>query len=292
MGNDEQEEGGRSFKEQLLKKLRTRAPELTLSDIPSSYQIVGDILLIKLFGKAVERRHEIGHAIIELMPYLRSVCWFRGVQGELREPVVEVIAGSDNTEAVHKENNCLFKLDVAKIMFSKGNLFERQRLIGEVKKGEEIIDMFAGIGYFCIPLAKFTKANRIVAIEKNPNAFSYLKDNIHLNQTWNIDAICGDNRDSAITRDLQRTANRVIMGYFPGTEKYLDTAMSFLKPGGILHYHNSFMISDLWHKPLQEIEQAAKKAGFVATILDKRKVKSIAPNLYHVVIDARLDSSE
>jgi len=53
---------------------------------------------------------------------------------------------------------------VAKVMFSKGNLTERKRLINQVKESGVIVDMFAGIGYFSIGLGKFSKAKKIYKI--------------------------------------------------------------------------------------------------------------------------------
>jgi len=67
-------------------------------------------------------------------------------------------------------------------MFSKGNLTERKRLVDQVKEGETIVDMFSGIGYFSLGLAKFSKAKKIYAIELNPESYHYLWENIKLNK--------------------------------------------------------------------------------------------------------------
>jgi len=74
------------------------------------------------------------------------------ISGLKREPDVEVIIG-EGTETVHRENKCGFKLDVSKIMWSKGNTTERKRMSLLPEDGEIIVDMFAGIGYFSIPMA-------------------------------------------------------------------------------------------------------------------------------------------
>ncbi|NIO44028.1 MAG: class I SAM-dependent methyltransferase family protein, partial [Candidatus Aenigmarchaeota archaeon] len=71
-----------------------------------------------------------------------------------RKPKVEVIAGCKKTQTLHQEHKCKFLLDVSDIMWSQGNKNERIRLIKTVKSKETIVDMFAGIGYFSIFLAK------------------------------------------------------------------------------------------------------------------------------------------
>ncbi|MFH0832455.1 MAG: class I SAM-dependent methyltransferase family protein [Candidatus Aenigmatarchaeota archaeon] len=257
-----------TFKERIEKKTGLQGP--------GGYQIIGNVLLLKLRKMPLSQKRKIARAILDIFPYVKTVCEIKSVGGELRKPNVVKLTG-DGTETVHKEHNILYKLDVSKIMFSKGNLFERQRLISQVKENEVVVDMFAGIGYFSLSVAK--KAKEVYAIEKNKVAFRYLKENISLNKAGNIHPILGDNR--RIAEKLAGKADRVIMGYFPGTEKFLPYALMMLKKNGIIHYHNIYKESELWKKPINEI----KKIG--AIILEKRKVKSYAPRVWHVVLDVK-----
>ena len=95
------------------------------------------------------------------------------IQGTKREPIVKLLYG-DDTETINKENNCLFKLDLKKVMWSKGNNNERIRIARLVEDNETVIDMFAGIGYFSIPIGRFSNAKHVYSIEINPNSFYYL----------------------------------------------------------------------------------------------------------------------
>ena len=101
------------------------------------------------------------------------------IQGTKREPVCEILWGSE-TETINKENGCLFKLDLAKVMWSKGNNNERLRIAKLVDDGETIIDMFAGIGYFSIPIGVHSKASNVYSIEINPNSYYYLCENVRI----------------------------------------------------------------------------------------------------------------
>lgn len=65
-------------------------------------------------------------------------------------------------------------------MFASGNGTERMRFSKIHAIGEVVVDMFAGIGYFTVPLAKHGAPSIIHAIEKNPESFRFLNDNIGL----------------------------------------------------------------------------------------------------------------
>ena len=243
--------------------------------LPSSYQIIGDVLLIKLPLLSAAEKKKVAESIKEFFPKIKTIGEIGGISGELRKPKVKKLLGN-GFETIHKEHGLLYKLDASKIMFSKGNLFERQRIAKEVKNNEIVIDMFAGIGYFSLGLKK---AKKVYAIEKNPIAYKYLKENIKLNKIANIEAINADCRKI----DLPR-ADRIIMGYFPHTEKYLPYARNFCRSGTIIHFHNTYRKDELWSKPLAHI-----KKHFDCKIIEKKKVKSFAPNVYHVVVDFECD---
>ena len=272
------------FKKLLLEKI----PELKGKEkhLPSGFQRLGNIVILNLKPEVLNYAKEIADVILNEFPYIRSVFLKSGpVSNEFREPKIEWLAGSKDPVTIHRENGCVFMLDVTKIMFAKGNLYERGRIPKLVSKGEIIVDMFAGIGYFSIPIAKFSEAKTIYAIEKNPVAVEFLKENIRLNKVGNkIIPVLGDCRYVKVGK----IADRIIMGYLPGTSEYLPYAFDMLKDmGGILHYHDIFAKEDLWEKPLHLLETIGFRSGYVLDkITYKNIVKSYAPNIFHIVIDA------
>jgi tRNA wybutosine-synthesizing protein 2 len=269
-----------AFKQKLAK-----ATGIKPGKLPSSYQTVGEIMLIKLPKLNPKEKQKVSQTILKMLPYIKTVCEIKEVKGELREPSVNILAG-EKTVTTHKENDVLYKLDVSKIMFSKGNLYERKRLLDQIKDGETIIDMFAGIGYFSLPIAKFTKAKEIISIEKNSVAYNYLTDNIALNKITNIIALQGDCKIAA--RTFGSKANRIIMGYFPCTEQFLPAAVWMAKPGCTIHFHNIYNEKELWKKPIEQIKEISEKFKRQFEILTKKKVKSYGPRKWHVVIDFRI----
>lgn len=236
-------------------------------------KVIGDILVLK-------KEVEDPEALLE-MPGVNRVVKLGRIRGLTREPEVDVIIGK-GTETVHKENHCLFKLDVSRIMWSKGNTTERKRIASIVQEGETVVDLFAGIGYFSIPIAVHSKALKIYSVEINPMAYKYLLENVAINKVSNvIEPLLGNCRNLA----PRGVADRVLMGYIGNTHHYLDVALGALKDeGGVVHYHESVPDKLKFIRPVNRVKEAAE--GREVRILHKRIIKKYSPGVYHVVVDA------
>lgn len=274
------------FYNKLRDSLEGELDENLLKLLPRGFQRVGDIIIVNIHKELLPFRQSIGNNLLNMVPKCRSVCVkIGGISGKHRTPNLEVVAGDKNTETIHREHNCLFKLDVKRIMFAKGNINERRRLAGLVRDGEVIVDMFAGIGYFSIIIARHADPRVIHAIELNPISYKYLCENILLNKVnEKVHPILGDCSVEALK--LAVAADRIIMGYLPSPRNHLPAAMQITKPNGtIIHYEG------LMHKTgrptvlLEEIENAAADFGKSAELRNWRLVKTFSPNVYHAVLD-------
>ncbi len=249
--------------------------------LPAGWQILGDIIIVSLRKGLENRKTEIGKALLSLYPRCRTVLLERGINGRMRLPEREIIAG-ETTETIHKENGCLFKIDAMRLMFSRGNLTEKKRM-SKLGKGETVVDMFAGIGYFSIPMAVHSKPMKIFAVEINPVAFDYLKENIKLNKVEGI--IVPLAGDSAVATPCGM-AHRVIMGYLDAYQ-YLEQGIRALLPGGIIHYHEA-VPEDIENRPVERLIEAAGKQGRKLEIIWVRRIKKYSPGVWHVVVDAQV----
>jgi len=203
------------------------------------------------------------------------------IQGTKREPVYNILYGNE-TETVHKENGCLFKLDLSKVMWSKGNNNERLRIAKLVEDNEVVLDMFAGIGYFSIPIGVHSNAKHIYSIEINPNSYFYLCENIKLNNLDNNTPILGD----CMVHAPKYKADRIVMGYVKTTHHYLNVAINSLNEGGILHYHETVPEKLMNTRPLERIiSQAGNRE---VELLKLNKIKKYAPGVEHVVLDVKI----
>ncbi len=269
---------------ELCELLAEDATPQELSALPRGWYILGEIIIVKIPDRLERIKGRIGEALLVMYPRCKTVLRDRGIAGQLRQPVREIIAGHD-TETIHMENGVSFKLDAMKIMFSQGNLRERMRM-SRLGKGEFIVDMFAGIGYFSVSMAVHSRPKKVTAIELNPEAFGYLRENILLNRVEDIvEPILGDCRDMA----PYGIADRVIMGFVGTTDRYLETGIGALRPGGVLHYHQTL---PSWRFPkaaMDDVINAASLSGRRAEILQCIRVKKYSPGVLHAVVDARID---
>jgi len=269
-------------KADLLHVLKPLIPENLHHLIPRSYKIVGDIALVKIPHELESFAELIAEKIMEIHPRLKAVWRDFGKEGMLRRPHLQLLSG-EGSETLHREFGCVYRLDVTKVMFSPGNLGEKMRLVRLVRNGETIVDMFAGIGYFTIPLAVHTKARRIYSIEINPDSYHYLLENIRLNRAENVITILGD----SMKVTPEGVADRVVMGHI-FCHEFLQVAICALKPeGGVIHYHESVPEAVI-QRPVERVKNAAEKAGRKVEIAGFRKVKNYSPGVVHVVVDAKI----
>ena len=215
---------------------------------------------------------------------VETIIKVNSINGQMREPDISILAGKPVTETIHKENGCYFNLDLSKVMWSKGNNNERLRISKLVKKGEIVTDMFAGIGYFTMPIAVHSKVKKINSIEINPNSYKFLLNNIKLNNIDKnvINPILGDCNIEA----PKYKADRVIMGYVKTTHHYLKSAIDGLKSNGILHYHETVPDKLIETRPLNNIENAAGSRE--VELINIQKVKKYSPGVWHIVVDAKI----
>jgi tRNA wybutosine-synthesizing protein 2 len=234
------------------------------------YQLLGDLVLVH--GNRPTRKEVDG---IRTWINPRGVLWMRGIAETERSPRVEVIAGKGG-EVRHREHGCTFILDPSLVMYAMGNLSERHRIAGLAGKAgarERVGDLFAGIGYFTIPLAR--AGCMVHAMEISPVAWGYLVRNVHENRVaGKVLAECGDCRDL-----LRGTYDRLLLGHFDSL-RYLPDALAHARSGSILHVHTL-------RDGMEGIRSAAREAGFDAAITTRR-VKSYAPHIWHMVQDVAL----
>jgi tRNA wybutosine-synthesizing protein 2 len=249
--------------------------------LPEKWEQLGDVVTLRLPKELGAYERQVGEAyasVLKAKTVLRDV---GGIAGSYRTPVVRAIFG-DDAVAVHRENGILYKLDASKVMFSSGNVDERMRMATVACDGETVVDMFAGIGYFTLPLAVHQRPRRVISCELNEVAYGYLVENVALNKVeGRVEPILGDNRDLP----GEGFADRVVMGYVKTTHEFLQTAFRLLKSGGAIHYHETCPNDLLPDRPVQRLRAAAR--GDKVEVLRFREVKSYSPGVSHVVVDAR-----
>ncbi len=270
------------IKENLSKKI----PSKLIDKIPKKWEKIGNVLILNLPDELNEYNREISAIYSKILKCKSVLKVIGGIDGVYRKPKVKLIYGSRNTETIHFENGIKYKLDPRKIMFSSGNMHERLRMTNISNQNEIIVDLFAGIGYFSLPIAVYSKPKKIFSCEINPISYSYLCKNIVLNHiTSIIEPLLGDNKKTSPVN----IANRVLLGYFRETKNYLPTAFNCLKnKSGVIHYHDIFPNEKVPDYPLKIIKDIAKKHNIEIKCLKYINVKSYAPGVSHYVFDIQV----
>jgi tRNA wybutosine-synthesizing protein 2 len=270
----------------IVKTLSGLIPSDLVKSLPRKWEKIGSVVTIKLPEDLKRYREIIGKVYANELDCTTTLNDTGGILGVYRTPVVEVIFGSSVTETIHTENGIRFKVDPQRIMFSSGNMAERKRMATIAHPNEIVVDLFAGIGYFTLPIAVYSRPKKIIACEINPIAFDYLCSNVVLNHVSDIVVpLRGDNRVTA-PRDY---ADRVILGFLQNPQEFLPIGFACLKNQvGILHYHELVPVESIPQQPFSHIEQVAQRVHRRVELLGVHEIKSYAPLVNHMVLDVRI----
>ena len=271
--------------------LGDRLPPHLLASLPRAIDFVGDIAVIELPPELESYKRVLGEAILSTHKRVSTVLAKSGaVKGVYRVRSFEVLAGVEKTETVHREHGCVFHVDLAKTYFSPRLSYEHNRVASQVKEGETVIDMFAGVGPFCILIAKKRADVKVYAIDVNPEAIQYLRKNVKANNVEaKVTPILGDARH-VVKEKLKGTANRVIMNLPERAVEYVDAACEALRAeGGIIHYYEFASAPNPLETARKHLIEALKKTDrSLEKILLARTVRATAPYTWQVAIDAEI----
>ncbi len=254
-----------------------------IDDLKTSFDIIGDIVIVEIPDNLVSKKEAIGKATLEFSKRKSVYMKKSAVHGTTRIRDLELIAGVENPITIHKEHGTRLKLNVEKVYFSPRLATERKRVSDSVRDNEKILDMFCGIGPFPSVIAKNNDVE-IIGVDINENAIEYFKENIELNKLKNVTAICGDIND--VYKDLKFSKfDRIIMN-LPGLAyNFLDLAFDLIADNGIINYYE---FSDSYQQGIERLEKAASKKNKKVKIINTRKVKSSSPGMWHVAIDGKI----
>ncbi|KAF9589011.1 hypothetical protein IFM89_018250 [Coptis chinensis] len=268
-------------------------PARLLEEVPTRWERLGDIVVLPVNSFRDASWNSIGQ---ELWPTVAKSLGTRRLarQGRVastgtRDSTLDILVGDDGW-VDHRENGIMYSFDATKCMFSWGNLSEKLRMACLDCKGEVIVDLFAGIGYFVLPFLVRAKAKMVYACEWNPHALEALQRNVESNSVGDRCVILeGDNRATA----PKGVADRVCLGLLPSSEGSWVTAVRALRmEGGLLHVHGIAKDSEesIWSDHVaNSIQSIAKSEGLCweVSVQHLERVKWYGPHIRHLVLDVR-----
>jgi len=274
--------------------LRGTLPENELELLYSSYDIIGDIAIIKIPEVLLNYKHVIGMALLKNIKNLKTVLiQSDSVSGEYRLRGVDFIAGDERYLTIYKEFGCKFLVNVATSYFSPRLSTERLRLSNLVNANELVLNMFAGVGTFSVVMAKKTPL-KVVNLDSNLDAHVLSIINSKINGVeQQITSLHGDARNILQSKNYLNNFDRILLPLPEKAHEFLDVALSCLKPsGGILHFF-SHVKSDTKKNVVFESEKYIKKlfSYFPCDyqISHTQIVRDVAPRIYQIVTDLVID---
>ncbi|KAJ2947160.1 hypothetical protein O0L34_g16518 [Tuta absoluta] len=188
-------------------------------EVVSSFSQIGHIIHLNLRDHQLDYRTLIGQVLVDKIKTCRTVVNKSNIiDNTYRNFRMEVVAGEEDFLVTVKENRCIFQFDFSKVYWNPRLGKEHERILGYLKAGDVLFDVFCGVGPFSVPAAK---RNCIVfANDLNPDSFKWLNHNAKTNKasktlkTFNLDGrdfICNNFRD-------------YIIEYCKGTEKSVQSS--------------------------------------------------------------------
>lgn len=202
--------------------------------LPSSFDVVGDVAMIKIPDELLDYDRAIGKALLAVNPSIRSVFQDHGVKGDLRIRDLERIAGEGSSKTVHKEFGVRLYTNPSKVYFNPRLAGERSRIAGLVKDGEVIIDMFGGVAPFGTVICHLAHPEVVYSIDLNPDAERFAVKNAEANHIDNLHPMTGDSSKVIVGLPM---ADRIIMNLPQIADQFLPVALSHLKEGGTIHMY-------------------------------------------------------
>ena len=278
----------------LKEKLSAHLLPEELSCVYNSFDIIGDIAIIKIANGNVDNTKGVAKQIMAVHKHVKTVfAQTSPISGEFRVRELKLVGGEDRADTKHKESGCVFAVDVKKCYFSPRLSHERSRIARLVKSGETVVNTFAGVGCFSIIIAKTVPQIKVFSIDSNTTAIEYMEENVKINRVYGkVAPLLGDSKN-IINKQLQHVADRVLMPLPEKAFEYLPWAVLALKPsGGWIHFYDfqhSKENEDPVEKTKLKMAQKLDSLGVGYRFVFSRVVRSTGPNWYQIALDTQVD---
>ncbi|HEV2137319.1 MAG TPA: class I SAM-dependent methyltransferase family protein [Nitrososphaerales archaeon] len=270
----------------LIRAALERAGIDNLERVSSGVDVIGDIAIVRLEGFTRKEKRKVGLALMEEM---KNVCAVfdqeGGIEGEHRLRKLKHLSGERRTLTMHRENGCVFRVDVAKCYFSPRLSTERLRIAELVGPREKVLNMFAGVGPFSVPIAKHAGA-RVTSCEINEYAAGLHEENNRLNKVDGLVSVFAMDANELPGRSRAKF-DRVLMPHPSQANKFLQTAFRVAKKGGVIHYYRHVLGRD-------EVEAKEALKAELAELLPLkskyaiRRVREIGPRWMEMTAEVRV----
>lgn len=263
--------------------IKHRIPRNLICRLPTSYDIVGNVILIRIPYELKEYEKIIGEALLKFHKKAKAVYTIvGGTLGRTRITPLRLIAGKNIEKTVYVEHGCKIVVFPGKTYINPSLSFEHKRVSEQISDGDRVLDMFSGVGGFSILIAS-TKKAKVYAVDINPYAIKSMLLSIPLNRfRGELFPILGDVAE-VVKGKLENSFDHIIMNLPEKSHEFLKYACKALsETGGVIHYYRFAEVS---RDPIVELLKIICKYRNVVKILTFRKVLEASPRRKLYVID-------
>ena len=203
--------------------------------LPRSFDVIGDVVLIRLPPELDALAPSVGDALLRFVPHARIVGRDQGVHGPERVRSLTRIAGHGDWRTVHHENGVAVEVDVERAYFSPRLAREHADVASAVGPGEVVYDLCCGVGPFALTIARAGQAKRVVAVDRNPAAIALLRASLrHARGALLVEPV---EADISVFLAGAGPVDRAILNLPHEGIKYLASVARLVRPGGTVHYY-------------------------------------------------------
>ena len=207
-------------------------------------------------------------------------------KGRLRKMETRHIAGERTKEVLYKENGCVFRFNLDTTYFSPRLSNERMQIAKKIKKGDNVLVMFAGVAPYSIVIARNSKAAHVVSNEINREANKYAELNLQLNKVRNkVELASGDIKK--VASKLKGGFDVIVMPRPQLRDSFLKQAFKLSKKGTRIYYYDFCKVDEIG-LVIEKVKSEAKLARKKIKILGKKPAGEIAPYKVRIRIDFKL----
>ena len=256
----------------------------------ANYDIIGNIAIIKFRkGESKKNKVKLAEKFLKKTKHVTTILEKSNkFKGRLRTQSTSYLAGVKTKEALYKENNCVFRLNVDTCYFSPRLSSERKELAEQVKKGERVLVMFGGVAPFTIVIGKLSSASEIFSVELGRECNKYAKENVKRNKLFDkVRIVQGDVKK--VVPKLYGKFNRIVMARPNLRDSFLEVAFKKISSKGIIHYYG-FCPEEEKSKLKELIQNEAKKAKKKIKIQKIKKAGEIGVKKFRYRVDFRIEN--
>ncbi|OIO43505.1 hypothetical protein AUJ64_02355 [Candidatus Pacearchaeota archaeon CG1_02_39_14] len=258
--------------------------------------VLGNVVILKFDRDTkIREKKKIAMEFLDSHKSVRTVLEkTERFSGRLRTQDTRWLAGEKTKEALYKENGCEFRLNVDTCYFSPRLAEERKDIASKVKKKEEVLVMFSGVGPFPIVIGKLSRCKKVVGVELGRDCHKYALINVKRNKLQNVELYQGDVRRVIKKGGLNLKGtlvplrfDRIVMARPNLQDSFLDVAFSVSKKGTMIHYHGFYNEADK-DEMLGMIKEEAKKARKKIKIVRVKKAGDIGAYKFRYRVDIKV----